>query len=164
MVLKFFQKTKKWQKIQKWQNWIFCHFSVFWKNFKTNIYNTFFAYIIIFHKRFYPKESKNSTFQIHKKDQFSRTIVQTLHIKEGTKMGFSFLCKICAIIQEKWVFLWLWKVLFFDSMGQNLLGKIIKSWKDHFKEPFLTSEKKWNIENMKVRIGLIWQCVLTQTS
>ena len=46
-------------------------------------------------------------------------------------------------------------VLFFVSMGQNLLGKTIKSRKDHFKEPFLTSEKKLNIENMKVRIGLI---------
>ena len=75
-------------------------------------------------------------------------------------MGIWFLCKICAIIQEKWVFLWLWKVLFLDSMGQNLLGKIIKSGKDHFKDPFLTSEKKCNFENMKVRIGLIWQCVL----
>ena len=75
-------------------------------------------------------------------------------------MEFWFICKICAIIQEKWVFLWLWKVLFFISMGHNLLGKIIKSRKDHFKEPTLTSEKTWNIENMKVKIGLIWQCVL----
>ena len=46
-------------------------------------------------------------------------------------------------------------------MGQNLLGKTIKSRTDHLKEPFLTSEKKWNIENMNVRIGLIWQCVLS---
>ena len=45
-------------------------------------------------------------------------------------------------------------------MGQNLLGKTIKSRTDHLKELFFTSEKKWNFENMNVRIGLIWQCVV----
>jgi len=45
--------------------------------------------------------------------------------------------------------------IFLDSMGQNLSGKIIKSGKDQFKDPFLTSEKNFNFENMKVRIGLI---------
>ena len=83
MVLKIFQKMEKWQKIQFCHFWIFCHFFIFWKNFKTNIYNTFFAYIIIFPKRFCPIETKNSTFHSHKKAQFSRTIVQTLHIKGG---------------------------------------------------------------------------------
>ena len=34
------------------------------------------------------------------------------------------------------------KVLFLVSMGQNLLGKTIKSRTDHLKEPFLTSDKK----------------------
>ena len=138
------------------QNWIFCHFSVSWKNFKINIYNTFFAYIIIFPKRFCPKETKNSTFQIHKRAQFSRTIVQTLHIKLGTKMEFWLLYKIFSISQEKWVFLWLWKVLFLGSMGQNLLGKTIKSRKDHFKEPFWTSEKKWNLTVWLMHRVIFW--------
>ena len=40
-------------------------------------------------------------------------------------------------------------------MGQNLLGKTIKSRTDQLKEPFFTSEKKLNIENMNVKIGLI---------
>ena len=51
---------------------------------------------------------------------------------------------------------------FYMKKLQNLLGKTIKSRKDHLKEPFLSSEKKWNIENMKAKIGLIWQCVLSK--
>ena len=47
------------------------------------------------------------------------------------------------------------KGTFLVSMGQNLLEKIITSVKDRFKDPLLTSEKKCNFENMKVRIGLI---------
>ena len=64
-------------------------------------------------------------------------------------MGIWFLCKICAIIQEKWAFLWLWKVLFLDSMGQNLLGKIIKSEKIILKNPFKFWEKikYWKYES-----------------
>ena len=148
MVLKFVQKTEKWQKIQFCHFWIFCHFSVFWKNFKTNIYNTFFTYIIIFPKIFCAIETKNSTFQSHKKAQFSRTIVQTMHIKLGTKMGFWLLYKICAISQEKWVFLWLWKVLFLGSMGQNLLGKTIKCRKIILQNTFwlLRKMKFWKYE------------------
>jgi len=47
------------------------------------------------------------------------------------------------------------KCTIFYFYGTKSLSKTIKSRKDNFKEPFLTSEKKFNFENMNVRIGLI---------
>ena len=77
-------------------------------------------------------------------------------------MGFWVLYKICAIVQAKWVFLWLPKLIFSVLRAHKIYGKIIKSRKNHFKEPLLTIEKIWNIENLKVKICLIWQCVLNK--
>ena len=79
-------------------------------------------------------------------------------------MGFWFLYKICAIVQAKWIFLWLLKIIFFVFRVHNFYGKIIKSRKKHFKEPLLTIEKIWNIENLKVKICLIWQCFVSYFS
>ena len=45
-------------------------------------------------------------------------------------------------------------------MVHKLYAKTIKSTKDRLKEHFLTSEKKLNIENVKVKICLICQCVI----
>ena len=84
-----------------------------------------FQDFIIFPKRFCPIESKNSTFQSHKNTHFSWIIAQILHKNQIPILVLYFICKVCTIVLENWAFLWLWKVLFLDSMGQNLLGKII---------------------------------------
>ena len=76
-------------------------------------------------------------------------------------MGFWVLYKICAIVQAKWVFLWLPKIIFSVLRAHKIYGKIIKSRKNHFKEPLLTIAKIWNIENVNMKIGLIWQCVIS---
>ena len=45
-------------------------------------------------------------------------------------------------------------------MAHKLYGKTIESTKDVLKQHFQTSEKKSNIENVKVKICLICQCAL----
>ena len=77
-----------------------------------------------------------------------------MYKNENPILERNFICKVCTIVLENWAFLWLWKVLFLVSMGQNLLGKTIKSRTDHLKEPFLTSEKN---EILKIWIWeLVW--------
>ena len=80
---------------------------------------------IVFPKRFCPIETKNSTFQSYKNTHFSWLIAQILYKNENPILERNFICKVCTIVLENWAFLWLWKVLFLVSMGQNLLGKII---------------------------------------
>ena len=84
-----------------------------------------FLDFIIFPKRLCPIEMKNSTFQSHKNTHFSWIIAQILHINQNSILAPYFICKVCTIVLENWAFLWLWKVLFLDSMGRNRLGKII---------------------------------------
>ena len=61
--LRFFSKREKMGGgNQKWENWMFAIFLFFEKNFKPNIYNTFFLYFKIFPSRFCPIETKNCNF------------------------------------------------------------------------------------------------------
>ena len=102
-------------------------FSIF--HFFSEVKNVSFKWsvldFIVFPKRFCPIETKNSTFQSYKNTHFSWLIAQILYKNENPILERNFICKVCTIVLENWAFLWLWKVLFLVSMGQNLLGKII---------------------------------------
>ena len=84
-----------------------------------------FNILIIFTQRLRPLKIEIIIFSYHKNVHFAWTTVQILHKNQIPIKPPYFLWKVCTVVLENWVFLWLQKLIISISMGQNLNRKII---------------------------------------